>query len=129
MEYLFGFFGGKGIAYDRGLYLLFNVKLFFIPFYGAVGLILIKFEKFFDKKKIKFIYRGFLDAIIILSWELIGGLFSIILFGHSIWDYSNHILNFLGIISLQMFLVWVIVAYLFSLLYRYIITFLNRFLL
>jgi uncharacterized membrane protein len=129
MEYLFGFVGGRGVAYDKALYLLFNVKLFFIPYYGAAGLILIYFENLFDKKKIKFVYRGFLNAIIILAWELIGGLFSLVIFGQKLWDYSNHFINFFGIISLQMFLLWIVVGYLFSLLYRHIITFLNRFLL
>lgn len=130
MESIFGLFLGRtAFAYDKGLYLLFHVKLFFIPYYGLVGLILVYFEKLFDKKKIPFIYHGLLDSIVILSWELIGGLFSIIVFGQKLWDYSNHFMNFFGIISLQMFFIWICVAYLFSLIYRHIISFLNRFLL
>ncbi|MDD5012472.1 MAG: hypothetical protein PHQ66_02400 [Candidatus Nanoarchaeia archaeon] len=129
MEYLFGLVGGRGIAYDKGLFELLNLKLYFIPYYGFVGVILIFFEKLLEKKKVKFVYWGILNAVIILAWELIGGLFSLIVFGHKLWDYSNHFLNFMGIISLQMFLIWIVLGYLFSFLYRHIITFLNRFLL
>ncbi len=121
IEYLFGFLGGRGIAYDRGLYELFNIKIFFIPFYGLVSLILILFDKILDKKNVKFVYRGILNGLLIVSWELIGALFSIAVFGHKLWDYSNHTINLNGMISLQMSFLWIIAGYLFALLYRYII--------
>jgi len=121
IEYLFGFIGGRGIAYDKGLYELFNVKIFFIPFYGLVSLSLILFNKILDKKKVKFFYRGLLNGILIVSWELVGALFSIAIFGHKLWDYSNHILNLNGMISLQMSFLWLIAGYIFALLYKYII--------
>jgi uncharacterized membrane protein len=124
IEYLFGFFGGTGIAFDKALYEMFNIKFYFIPFYGIVGLTLIFFENFFEKinkHKIKFIYQGLLNGIVIVSWELVGGLFSIFIYGHNFWDYSNQSLNFMGIISLQMSLLWVVMGYFFSFIYQILI--------
>ena len=125
LEYFSKFIGGTGIAYDKGLYQLLGIKLFFIPFYGFGGLILIFFEKFMDRKKIKFGYRGILNAGVITIWELCGGLFTLLIFGQKFWDYSNHPLNFLGIISLQIFLIWIFIGYLFSFIYRYFINLLS----
>lgn len=125
IEYLFGFFGGTGVAYDRGLYEMFSIKFYFILFYGLVGLSLIFFEDFFEKinkHKYKIAYQGLLNAALIVLWELVGGLFSIAVYGHSFWDYSKDSLNFMGIISLQMSLYWVLVGYFFSLIYRFIIS-------
>jgi len=121
IEYLFGFFGGTGIAYDRGLYEIFNIKLYFISFYGLVGLSLIFLENFLRKHKIKFIFHGLLNALLIVLWELVGGLFSIATSGHSFWDYSQQPLNFMGIISLPMSLLWIVVGYFFSFIYKFII--------
>ncbi len=123
MEYLFGFFGGAGIAYDKAIYEMFNLKIYFISFYGLVGLSLVFFNNFMEKrkKKIKFFYRGLFNGILIVSWELIGGLFSIFVYGHSFWDYSNHPFNFMGIISLRMALLWIVAGYFFSLAYKLII--------
>jgi uncharacterized membrane protein len=124
IESLFGFFGGTGIAYDRGLFEMFNIKIYFISFYGLVGLSLIFLENFFEKRnkhKIKIIYQGLLNALLIVLWELIGGLFSIATSGHAFWDYSKQPFNFLGIISLQMSLIWIVVGYFFSLIYKFII--------
>jgi len=121
LEYLFRFVEGTGIAYDKGLYELFNVKIFFIPFYGLVGLSLIFFDRFLEKKKIKIFYMGILNGLLIVSWEFVGALFSIVVLGHKVWDYSEHILNFNGMISLQMSFLWILIGYLFALLYKYII--------
>ena len=121
IEYIFGFFGGTGIAYDRGLFEMFNIKIYFISFYGLVGLSLVFLENFLIKHKIKFIFHGLFDALLIILWELIGGLFSIATSGHAFWDYSKQPFNFLGIISLQMSLIWVVVGYFFSFIYKFII--------
>lgn len=121
IEYLYGFIGGTGISYDRALYELFNIKIFFIPFYGLVGLSLVFFEKILTKHKIKIIYQGLLNGLLIISWELIGGLFSIMVFGHGFWDYSKQPLNFYGIISVKMSLLWILTGYLFSFIYRFFI--------
>jgi uncharacterized membrane protein len=124
IEYIFGFFGGTGVAYDRGLFEMFNIKIYFISFYGLVGLSLIFFENLFDKinkQKIKFIYQGLLNGALIVLWELVGGLFSIAVYGHSFWDYSNQPLNFMGIISLPMSLIWILAGYSFSFIYKFVI--------
>ncbi|VVB82113.1 Putative ABC-transporter type IV [uncultured archaeon] len=115
------FKGGQGISYDQGIYFLFGIKLLFIPFYGLGGLILIFFERFLEKEKIKFIYQGFLDGVIIVTWELIGGLFTLLVLHQRFWNYSSQPFNFMGIISLKMFLVWIAIGYVFSLIYKYII--------
>jgi uncharacterized membrane protein len=124
IEYIFGFFGGTGIAYDRGLYEMFNIRIYFISFYGLVGLSLIFLENFFEKlkkHKMKIIYQGLLNAALIVLWELVGGLFSIATSGHAFWNYSQQPLNFMGIISLQMSLIWIVVGYLFSFVYKFVI--------
>ncbi len=121
IEYLFGFVGGSGIAYYRSLYELTNIKIYFIPFYGIVGITLILFGRIFDKRKINFYYQGLLNGLLIISWELIGGLFAITIFGHNLWDYSNQMLNFRGIICIQISLLWILTGYIFSFVYKYII--------
>ena len=126
MEYLFGFFGGEGIAYDKALYEILNIKIYFISFYGLVGLTLVLLNNFLEKKKIKFVLRGLINGILIVAWELIGGLFSIFVYGHSFWDYSNHSFNFMGIISLSMSFLWIIVGYIFSFIYEFMIKKINK---
>jgi len=125
IEFLFGFFSGATIiAYDKALLEMFNIKFYFIPFYGLVGVCLIFFENLFEKinkHKIKFAYQGLLDGIFIVLWELVGGLFSIFVYGHNFWDYSNDPFNFLGIISLRMSLLWILMGYFFNLVYHIII--------
>ena len=123
IEYLFGFFGGAGIAYDKAIYEMFDLKIYFISFYGLVGLSLVGFNNFIEKReeKIKFFYRGLFNGILIVSWELIGGLFSIFVYGHAFWNYSSQPLNFMGIISLRMALLWTVAGYFFSFIYEFII--------
>jgi len=124
IEYSFKFFGGAGIAYDQGLYKLLNIKLYFIPLYGLVGLSLVLLENFLEKlkkPKIKFVYFGLFNALIIILWELIAGLACIFAFGYVFWDYSGYFLDFMGIISLQVSLLWVVIGYLFSFIYEFII--------
>lgn len=121
MEYLFGFFGGTGFAYNRMVEYFFHIKIYFIPYYGTTSLILLMSERFLDKRKIKFVYRGLLIGIIITIWELISGLFTLSTIGINFWDYSSQPFNFLGVISLKMSLLWVGVGYLFSLIYQYIL--------
>ena len=60
MEYLFGFFGGAGIAYDKALYETFNLKIYFISFYGLVGLSLVFFNNFIEKRKLNFFIVDYL---------------------------------------------------------------------
>lgn len=116
------FYFGKGILYDQGIYHLFGIKLAFIPFYGLGGLILIILDQFLEAKKIKFIYWGLLNGVFSVLWELIGGLFTLFVFNERFWDYSNQSFNFRGIISLRMFLVWTLMGYFFSVIYRGIIS-------
>ncbi len=122
LEFFFGIIRGKSsIPYDQTLYQIFGIKSVFIPFYGEGALVLILFEKFLDRKKIKFFLRGFLDGLIIIAWELTGGALAILLLNERFWDYSNHPFNFFGIISLNMSIIWIFVGYLFSFIYRKII--------
>lgn len=118
MEYLYGFAGGTGINYDRGLNYFFDIKIFFIPYYGIISLILLFFDKFMEDKKIKILYWGILNAVIITAWEFISGLFCLIVLNERFWDYSNARLNFLGIISVPMFLRWIAIGYLFTFIYK-----------
>ncbi|MCK5043996.1 hypothetical protein KAR52_03285 [Candidatus Pacearchaeota archaeon] len=117
LEYLFGLIMGNPVFYFRSLYLITGLKIPFIPFYGGVFLILILFQNFLSKKKIPFYSWGLLNTILIISWELLWGLIGLYIFKRLIWDYSTHILNFMGIISLPMFLLWVAGGYVFSLIY------------
>lgn len=112
------FYFGKGIPYDQGLYLLLGVKLFFIPFYGLGGIILTLLDQFLEAKKIKFIYWGLFNGVASVLWELTGGVFTLLIFHEMFWNYSNQSFNFMGIISLRMFLVWTLVGYFFSIIYQ-----------
>ena len=118
IEYLFGIAQGRTtIPYDKIIYQFFGMKSIFIPFYGAGAVILIFLENFFRKRKIKFALRGFLDGIIIIIIEFLGGLGGIFLFGEQFWNYSGQAFNFLGIISLKMSFFWILTGYLFSIVY------------
>jgi uncharacterized membrane protein len=121
LEYLMGFLGGSGIGYDKAIYQFFNLKLYFIPFYGTGALILIFFEKFLEEKKIKFVYMGFLDGVLIVIMELIVGLLTLIFLDERFWNYSRQPFNFMGIISPEMFLAWIVAGYVFSLFYKHFI--------
>lgn len=118
LEYFYGFLDGTGISYDRFFYHYFQIKIFFIPYYGVIGLILLFFNKYLDKKKIKTIYRGVLNAVVITSWEFVSGLFCLIVLKQRFWDYSEAPLNFLGIVSFPMFLKWILIGYLFAIVYE-----------
>jgi len=117
IEYLSHFIGGSGIAYDKSIFLITGLKIFFIPFYGLVGIILFYSEKLMDKIKTKFIYRGIIHGITITLLELIFGYFGFLIFKTKIWNYSNQFLNFEGYISAGMFLIWSLAGYIFSVLY------------
>jgi uncharacterized membrane protein len=120
LEYLFGLIRGNPIFYWRSLYLITGLKIPFIPFYGGVFLLLVLFQDFLSKKKVPFYYWGLLNSTLVISWELLGGLIGLYIFKELIWDYSTHILNFMGIISLPMFLLWVVGGYVFSFIYLYV---------
>jgi uncharacterized membrane protein len=121
MEYTYGFIGGVGIFYDKAIYQWFEIKILFIPYYGLSAIILFLFEQFMESKKINIIYHGFLNALIITNWEFFSGLFSLIVFKQRFWNYSNHSFNILGLISFPMFLRWIMVGYIFSLIYYFIL--------
>ncbi|MFA5724393.1 MAG: hypothetical protein WC979_09125 [Candidatus Pacearchaeota archaeon] len=126
IEFSSRFLGGSGRAYDNGIFLLTGLKIYFIYLYGLVGIILLFIEKLYDKLKIKLRWRGLLNGISITIIELISGLITIGIWGFNFWDYSNKLLNFKGIISLPMFLLWTIFGYLFSLFYKFIYKKLNK---
>ncbi|VVB83839.1 Putative ABC-transporter type IV [uncultured archaeon] len=129
IEHLSILIGGEGIDYDKLIYQWFNVKIYFISFYGVGALLMIFLGQLMDRKKVKFLYRGFFNSLIIVIWEFIGGLFCLFVLGERLWDYSREPFNFMGIVSLQIFLIWLVLGYIFSIIYRYGIRFLNRFLL
>lgn len=112
IEFLFG-----RVYYDKTIFELLGIKIAFIPFYGMLFVILIALQKFMLKSKTPFYFWGLINAAIITLWELIWGLIGFNLFNHLIWNYSSHILNFKGIISLPRTIIWVMVGYLFSFLF------------
>jgi len=114
---------GNVDIFDKGIFYYFGWKIFFIPFYGVAGLILIFFEKLMDKRKvkIKLRYKGLLIGLFINIFELVTGLFCLLILKHQFWNYSNLPFNFLGIISIPTAINWVIIGYLFTLLYHFVI--------
>ena len=112
-EYLLG-----SVFYSKGIYGLFHIKIPLLFFYGFGFLILVYFEKYIYSKKASIYFKGLINGLIIISYELFGGLVSILVFGNNLWDYSNHILNFMGIISLPASLIWITSGYLFTIFYQ-----------
>lgn len=113
-EYLLG-----SVLYSKGIYGLFKIKMPLIFFYGFGFLILVYFEKYIYSKKASIYFKGLMNGLIIILYELFGGLISILVFGHNLWDYSTHFLNFYGIISLPASLIWIILGYLFTIFYKW----------
>jgi uncharacterized membrane protein len=101
--------------YDKSIFLFLGIKIPFILIYGFVGCVLLKVQSI----KINFIIRGILNGIIIILSEFIIGLISL-QFNYRAWDYSNHFMNLLGIISLQMSIIWIILGIVFSFIYKLI---------
>jgi uncharacterized membrane protein len=114
-EYAFTFLKGSPILYGKGLYFIFNVKLPFNPIYGFGVLLLIFLQKIYGK--MKFLYKGILNGVVIISLELISGLFFLLVMNHRIWDYSSHSFNLLGIISLPQSIWWISIGYIFAIIY------------
>jgi len=117
-EYFVGLLlSGQGIFYSKSLYLLFNIKIPFLPIYGFGGLFFIMLQKLMDKGKVKYITRGFLGGLFLIGFELISGIISYAIFNQRLWDYSTHLFNLFGIISFQVALLWMFYSFILSKLY------------
>lgn len=103
-----------GVAYDKMIYLLTNLKVFFIPFYGIVGMIIFSFENLMSKYKFPIYFKGIINGLTITLLELIFGFLGFLIFKVKFWDYSNQFLNLGGYISLEMFLLWSVMGLIFS---------------
>jgi len=114
LEFISSLIFKKGVAYDKTIFLITGLKLFFIPFYGLVGMILLSTENLMSKYKVKICIRGFVHGLTITILELIFGYLGFLLFNVKLWDYSSHLINFQGYISLEMFLFWSIMGFVFS---------------
>lgn len=114
IEFIASLFSGKGFAYDQAIYLLTGLKLFFIPLYGLVGMIIFSFETLMIKFKLPLCIRGLIHGLTITIIELIFGYLGFLILKIKFWDYSNHFLNLQGYISLEMFLLWSVIGFLFS---------------
>jgi uncharacterized membrane protein len=101
--------------YDKSIYLFLGIKIPFILIYGFVGCVLLKVQSI----KMNFLLRGILNGIIIICFEFLIGFISLEL-NYRAWDYSNQFLNLLGIISLQMSILWIILGIVFSFIYKLI---------
>lgn len=121
IEFCSRFIGGKGIYYDQGLNIFFGHKIPFIPVYGIGGAILVLVQDYLLEKKVNHILFGFVNGVVITIIELISGYFSLFVFGKIFWSYSKQLFNFEGIISFPMFILWVLVGYIFSIIYILII--------
>ena len=118
LEYLFTLIVGVPISYYwRSLYLLTGLKIPFIPFYGGIFLLLIFIQRLLQSKKVPFILWGGINAFLIIIYEFIFGLLGFKTFKVLIWDYTSHIPNMMGIISLNMSILWILAGYLFSIIY------------
>lgn len=76
--------------------------LFFAFPYGIAGLLLYFTVKAMNKKKItsNLILKIIACVIVIDLVELLAGLSAVKIVGVMPWDYSDHLLNFMGLISL-----------------------------
>jgi len=108
---------GNAIFYSQSLYLLFKVKLPFLPIYGVGGVLMVFIENLLDSEKTKFWARGLIIGSSLVLFELLSGLIASALFDHRLWDYSSHVINLGGIISLQISIMWIISAYAVTILY------------
>lgn len=121
IEALFYIFDGiSPTFYDKTIFFFFGIKIPFLLFYGFMGLLLVSIEKILCKIKVNFILRGILYGLIIVASEFFVGLISLRLFNFRPWDYSGHLLNFMGVVSVQMFLIWCIIGIMFTLIYSLI---------
>lgn len=110
---------GNVIFYSKSLYLLFGLKIPFLPIYGFSGILLVMIGNFLDSYKVNFFARGLISGLLISLFELLSGFVVPILFNKRLWDYSAHFFNLFGIISLQVSIMWIISAYIFSAVYLY----------
>lgn len=112
LEFLFTKFTNQELFYfDRTFFLLTGIRIPFIPFYGALFVILIALQGFLLRNKIKLIYIGLINGLVMTLWELVWGIVGLKIFNRLLWDYSLQPLNFMGIISLPMSILWIISGY------------------
>ena len=78
----------------------------FLPIYGF-GLMIMYF---FYKKNYNPLLEIFLATGAVVLMELIAGLLIKNQFGRILWDYSDHMLHYQGVISLETTIVWIILA-------------------
>lgn len=90
--------------------------IFALP-YGVAGLLLYFTIKLLSKNKFtsSFIFRTLACVVIINLLELAIGLFVLNIFGIMPWNYSHHVLNYKGLISLPITIRWTIFSVLFNL--------------
>lgn len=103
--------------FGQALFLIFGIKVPFLLIYGFGGVIIWIITKYLIDKKTNILLIGFIDGVILTLVELIGGFICIGLFGHNLWSYSKDFLNFYGIISLESFMLWIALGYVFTLLF------------
>lgn len=114
IEYLSFLLGGQGLGYDKVLFLLTGLKIYFIPIYGLSGVIIFSTEKLMNKFKFPFWTRGFIHGLTITLIEFIFGNLGFLIFNVNFWDYTDKFLNIGKYVSFSTFIVWVFLGYLFS---------------
>lgn len=84
--------------------------------YGVAGLLLFLTVKFLNKNKFtsNFAFKTLVCVIIINLVELLIGLFVLNTLGVMPWDYSHHMLNYKGLISLPITIRWTIFSIIFN---------------
>lgn len=117
LEFIYKTIFSKPIFYDISIYLLSGLKIPLIPVYGIGAVFMVLIGNVLDEGKNGIILRGVINGVVLTILELWSGFLSLIVFGNNVWDYSDQILNFNGIISLQMFTTWIIAGYIFTFIY------------
>jgi len=82
-----------------------SIYMFFIG--GFLGMILGNLNEIkFIRNNLNLFFQSFLGAIIITIVELVSGLILNVWLKFDIWDYSNHLLNFMGQICFSRSILW-----------------------
>ena len=89
--------------------------IFALP-YGVAGLLLYFTVRFLDKNKFTSnLWIKILACIIVINLvELLIGLFALNVFGVMPWNYSHHLLNYRGLISLPITIRWLFFSVIFN---------------
>src|SRR3989344_4117233 len=90
-----------------------------VPFFAIIyGVGAVMLYLFFSSANISFLWSVIGGTVLCVALELVGGILSLMVLRHRLWDYSASPFNFYGFIDLEHTFYWLILTALYRLVYK-----------